>query len=247
MMGRGGLVLCLLLCSTANARAERRAFAGTAEFLTMTKEDVQIDSSITQSYDVFDTNKLRDFVLQLSVAYGITDRFDIAAFQVYQETINEDVMLPSTPFHYKEARVRTRYRFAERGELPVDIMGQLDGRKPFDASGWGLVPRVVVSRDVDKLVIVGNAFADFSLGQDPNKIDLGWAVATTYEVVPELKLGAESFGTKRVKGGDTSLAWLGPAISWAPTKRAWLTLGISFGLTQAAIDLRTDAVIGMTL
>lgn len=250
MSHRVGVVV-VALCSLASlgrpARADRRAFAGTSEYLTMDRHEVQLDSSITQSYDVFGANDLRLFSLALDVAYGISDRWDLAAFQVYEEAISEDPAMESVAFHYREARVRTRYRLAERGEYPVDVMLQLDAVKPFSASGWGLAPRLSLSRELGQLTAAANLYADVGFGDGSTEVDVGWTAGATYAAALQLALGAEAFGSRRVKGGEQSLAWIGPCVSWAPTHRAWIMGSVAFGVTDASIDLRQQFIIGMTL
>ena len=242
----GVAVIVFLVSVPIAAHAERRAFVNTYEYLTMDEHAVQLDASTTQAYGT-GSDTTRAFELQLDAAFGITERWDIAAYQVYDQTSDDDPMSADIPFRYKESRVRTRYRFAERGELPVDLLGMLEARKSFLTDAWGIAPRVVVVREIDKLELVGNALVDIEFGAGTTNVDFGWSVGATYEIVSELKAGLEAFGSSRLNGASRTLAWIGPSVSWAPTSRAWIAANAGFGLTDASIDLRQQVIIGLVL
>ena len=140
------IIIAALVATTAEAHAERRAFTNAFEALTIPTDNVQVDVSTTQSYG-FSGDRPRLFRLELDAALGLTDRWDIAAFQVYDEATDEEPMTADVGFHYTESRFRTRYRFAERGQLPVDLLGMLDVSKAFRTSA-AAKPKFSVNRIV---------------------------------------------------------------------------------------------------
>jgi hypothetical protein len=241
-----GVVIAALAALGVEAHADRRAFTNAYESLTLPKDGVQVDVSTTQAYG-FGNDTTRFFQLQLDAALGITDRWDVAAFQIYDEQTDDDPMTADIAFQYEESRFRTRYRFSERGELPVDLLGMLDLSKSFRSDGWGIAPRLVVARDVDDLTFVANASAEIGLGSGKTTFSAGWAAGVTYEIASKLKVGAEAFGAKQIKGGSANTAWAGPCVSWAPTTKAWIASCGDIGLTAASIDYRQQVIIGLLL
>lgn len=67
--------------------------------------------------------------------------------------------------------------------------------------------------------------------------------------MPSLKIGAEQWGNIEKPFGDAraTRAWVGPAVSWAPSTKLWITSTAGFGLTDAADAFLVRFLIGVGL
>ena len=68
-----------------------------------------------------------------------------------------------------------------------------------------------------------------------------------YEILPEWKLGVESWGGADLDHTDELAASVGPALSWAPASTLWITTTAGFGVTDFADDFSVRAILGVDL
>jgi hypothetical protein len=220
------------------AHADRRAFTHTYEYMTMPKGDLELEFYNTQeSYD-YDTESATTFEQKVEVEYGITDHWDVSIYQVFgggEEAGNQG-------FGYQETQVRTRYRFAERGEWPVDVLLYFEIIKPFGVLGLGVEPKLVLARDFGPLTAVLNLALEVEAEEEVTgteteveyEIEPEYALGVTYELVPEWKAGVESWGNLETFAETEEYAiYAGPAISWAPSSNFWATATAGFKLLGA--------------
>lgn len=226
------------LVVSPEARADRRAFTHTYEYMTMPKGDLELEFYNTQeSYD-YDTESATDFEQQIEVEYGITDHWDISLYQVFgggEQAGNQG-------FGYKETKLRTRYRFAERGEWPVDLLLYFEIIKPFGVLGLGFEPKLVLARDFGPLTVALNLILEIEAEEEVEgteteveyELEPEYALGVTYELVPALKVGVESWGALETFVETEEYAiYAGPAISWAPSANFWATATAGFKLLGA--------------
>ncbi len=214
--------LALLLAAPA-ARADRRTFIRAYEYATQPKGNLEFElwNDIEAPKSGFDDATLTH---RIELEYGITDHWDLALYHVFASA-------PGESFHFDSWRLETRYRLAEKGEWPIDVMLYLEAERPGDFKApWELEEKLILEKDFGALGLVANLVAEQKVlhaGEGHNwEIDLG----ARYEVSPALRLGVEGWTVQETVAGNTAGAWfLGPTFSVA-TAKIWLQLGVGFGL-----------------
>jgi opacity protein-like surface antigen len=245
------LSVVLLAAAASSAHADRRSFTRTYEYMTMPEGETELELYTTQSQADYG-HSAEAFALQLEVEHGITNRWDFSIAhgfdQVSGVTGDDD-----RPFGLRDIKLHTRYRLEERGEWPVDVQLHAEGGKLFGDQIYEGSGRLILARDLDKLAIAANASGDVvhvREGETATEISLGWAAGATYDVFPEIKLGAEAWGDYLLdteEGVDPLRASAGPALSWAPATSLWVTLTAGFGITENADDLSVRGAVGLHL
>ncbi len=231
-----------------DARADRRAFTRTYEYTTMPEGQTEIEIYSTHSRATFDgATSPQSFVLQLEVEHGITDRWDVSLYHVFAQS--SDGLGGGSPLALSEMKLRTRYRFAERGELPVDVLAYAEVAKDFGVGAYALEGKAVLARDIGRTTIAANLIAEVVVGNDVDEaeVELGWSVGASQEVTPAWKIGAETWGDFEAEHTDEIAASAGPALSWAPSAALWVTATAGFGLTDHADAFSVRAIIGFGL
>jgi len=237
----------LVLGQAGTAHADRRAFGYTYEYNTMAEGGLDLELWNTQSRSTFDGGTA-GLEWKAELEYGITDHWDIALYQVFAQDGREGAVA------YDETSLETRYRFAERGQWPVDVLVYLELAKGFGATKWDVEPKLVLARDLGKLSLNLNFAPEvqFSRTADAGKTSLdvalepSWALGASYEVSPRWKVGAETFGAHPFAEKVTE-AWVGPAVSWAPSAKLWVASTAAFGLTDASDAFALRFVLGIGL
>jgi hypothetical protein len=241
-------VLAIAFCAwSAPAHADRRSFAQTYEYVTMPRGGLELEFYNTQTRPSFDDDA-QELVWQIEIEYGITDHWDISLYQAFsQASGNTDPALDSA-FRYSETKLRTRYRFGERGAWPVDVLGYFEIKFPFGEDALALEPKLILARDFGKLTAAVNLIAEIEREDGETELIPEWAAGVTYELSPSFKVGAETFGELAPEGDERELeAWAGPSVSWAPSPKIWITANAGFGLTEESPDLIARAIIGIGL
>lgn len=244
-----GLAAALLIPATASA--DRRAFGFTYEYPTQPEGAIELELWNTQIRDgLNEDGGASSAEQQLEIEYGITDRTSISLYQVVAEP-------PGEGLHYAETKVELRHRLAERGEWPIDITLYGEVAKPFGVAEVELEPKLILARDFGAFTVAANGIAEIGIERAKNaagekKLETdfvpGWAAGITYELMPQLKLGGETWGeAPKVADKRQTFAWAGPAVSWAPSTRLWITGSAGFGLTDRSDDLVARFVISVGL
>jgi len=235
--------LVLALCGTA--AADRRSFTNTYEYTTVPEGHTAIELWHTESRDTWDAHTPQRFEQIVEIEHGLTDHWDAAFYTTFAQVSADDPMT-AEPFHLDDIRLETRYRFADRGEWPIDTLVYLELAKDFGRSIYEIEGKLIVARDFDKLTAAANAIGEVALGNDTkdSELELGWAAGATYEVHPKFRLGAETWGMHEE---DTTMAWAGPAVNIAPSSGLWLTFTAGFGLNNTADKFIGRAILGIEL
>lgn len=232
----------LVLFAWSDARADRRSFTRTYEYMTMPKGGLELEFYNTQETGFGDSDPSA-LKTQVEVEYGITDRWDLSIYQVFKQAKDPTDPAGNKAFEYAETKLRTRYRLGERGGWPVDVLLYFELVKAFGATEYEVEPKLILARDFGKVTLAVNLIGALVLvkGADP-EFEKAYAAGLTYEVVPALKLGAEAFGDFETDGGKR---YLGPSFSWGPSPAMWVAVNAGFGLTDAARDIAVQAIIGL--
>lgn len=240
----------LVVALPAVASADRRAFTRTYEYMTMPTGETEVEIYTTQSRATFDDGSPQSFDLQLEIEHGITDRWDVSLYHVFAQSTGDGTLSdPGEPLHFKEMKLRTRYRFAERGELPVDPLAYFEMKKSFGASVYVAEAKAIVARDFGLVTVAVNPILEVKFGGDVDEaeVEVGWAAGVSYEVAAALKVGAETWGGFEVEAPDEAGVSAGPALSWAPSQSLWVTTTAGFGLNDNADKFSVRAILGMHL
>lgn len=244
-----------LAALAGTAHADRRSFTRTYEYMTMPEGETELEIYSTQSLATLDGPTDKTFDLQLEIEHGITERWDISLYHVLSQTHTvadgDDESL-----RFKEIKVRSRYRFAERGEWPVNVVAYGELIKPFEGRVWEAEAKAILTRDFDRVTAALNLIAEVELDASGPETEIepeyGWAAGVTYEATPAIKVGAECWGAleEEVTADGEELAvaaTAGPAVSWAPASSLWVTSTAGFGLTEHADDFSLRLLLGMHL
>jgi len=240
--------LLLLAAAAAPAHADRRSFTRTYEYMTMPEGETELEIYTTQSKTTWENPSPKEFELQLEIEHGLTERWDFSIYHVFKQSTGpapDDV----EPFHFDEIKLRSRYRFAERGEWPVDVLAYGEIIKVFGEGVWEGEAKAILARDLDKLTLAINLIGEVAFGPSvpEPEVEAGYAAGLVYELMPEWKVGVESWGGFEVEHTDEVSAAVGPSVSWAPASTLWIATTAGFGVTEFTDDFSVRAIIGMDL
>lgn len=244
LAGFAGLLLTSAL-APHSAHADRRTFTRTYEYATMPAGQTELELYSTQSRFRFTDASARSYEFQLELEHGITDRFDLGIYHVFEQSETDTV---SEPLRFTEIKLRGRYRFAERGELPMDLLAYLEGVKAFGQGAYKAEAKLIAARDFDRVLLSTNAIVEVVFGPDAtSELELGWAVGAAYEVSPSLRIGAETYGAFEAEEPEEVAAYLGPTFSWATAGKLWIAGTAGFGLNDEANRISARLILGIDL
>src|SRR5262245_19298248 len=154
--------------------------------------------------------------------------------------------MTSQPYLLHEMKLETRYRFADRGEWPVDLLAYGELAKEFGDSVYEIEAKAIVARDFDMLTAALNLIGAVEFGRDvpETEFEFAWAAGVTYELHPKFNIGVETFGALHE---DEVEASVGPALAVAPSSNLWLTFTAGFGLTDPAPAFGGRVILGIEL
>ncbi len=101
----------------------------------------------------------------------------------------------STP-DFDSARLESRYRFGEEGDLPVDmaLSGEVNTERTEKGSReYGLEPRLILPKDFDKLNVTLNLPTEITLQQ--RTVEFLPSLGVRYDLSQLLRVGSEVKGT----------------------------------------------------
>ncbi len=237
----------MVLAASSTANADRKSFGHTYEYATLPEGQTEVELWHTQMRDTWDAGSPQRFEEKLEIEHGITDHWDMAMYTIFHQTASNNAMVPSEPLGLDAVHLETRYRIADRGELPVDTVLYLELAKDFGQSVYEIESKVIVARDFDRVTCALNVIDELSLGHDvmasPSN-ELGFALGATYELTPKVHVGAETWG---MHGGGETRVSVGPALALAPSSKFWLVVTAGFGLaieSEADVDQDLAAFSG---
>jgi len=242
-------VVVLALAAPSIARADRKSFAYTYEYATLPEGMTEVELWHTQSRDTWDKATAQRFEEKLEIEHGITDNWDAAMYTIFTQTaggLTQGGSEPGAPLALDAISFETRYRFADRGQWPVDTVAYLEVDKDFARSIYELEGKVILARDFDRITVAANLIGEIALGHDvpEPELALGWATGASYELHPKAHLGVETWGGYE----DSKLsASIGPSIGLAPSSRFWLVGNVGVGVTNEAPAFSGRIVMGLLL
>mgnify|MGYP001590883332 CR=1 FL=1 len=231
-----GALGLLVLFGAGPAYADRRAYVWTYEYMTMPKGASELEYYLTAK--VPDLHKYDDrssWEHQVEYEYGLTDWWDVAVYQRWEQTITQ----ADDKFEYTGTKLRTRYRFGEKGMYPLDVLLYLEYISPDDSDSPDVLEgKLILAKDFGSLNVAYNQIIEEGLNND-GQTEHAYAAGVNYEFNPTWKLGVESIGNL-----TEDEYYLGPAASWAG-ERFWVALGALRGLNDRSDDLRVRLIAGL--
>ena len=235
-----GSLLASALIAPA-VRADRRTMVRAYEYMTQPKDNLELEI-----WNEIEAPKAGGFdqattVHRVELEYGITDHWDLALYHVFAQE-------PGASLKFDSWRLETRYRLFEKNVLPVDVELYLEGERPADfAAPWEMEEKLILEKDFGRFALVANFVAAQKLlhlyDRHAWEVDAG----ARYEVVPQLRLGAEFWTIQETAAGVTTGSYYaGPSISFA-TSKLWLQVGAGFGVGDTAGGTFVRSVIGLNL
>ena len=234
-----------LLAGAEEARADRRTMIRAYEYQTQPKDNLEFElwNTVEAPRSSFSDSVL---VQRAELEYGITDHWDLALYHVFERG---GPAADFEEYHFSDWQLETRYRLAEKGEWPVDVLLYLEIERPVDFSKpFELEEKIILEKDFGRFALIANLVG----GQHLGRADLGrvWEVdfGARYELMPQLRVAAEFWTTHEFVGPDVSRNYyLGPSISVA-TRKLWLQVGAGFGLDPAQDQqVQIRSVLGFNL
>src|SRR5689334_17280905 len=149
MKSRLWMASACLMVAAVPARADRRLFTYTYEYKTMPQGATAIEAWHTESRDDWTSLTTQRMEHILEIEHGFTDRWDAALYTVFTQVAAEDPA-GSEAFALHEMKIESRYRFADRGEWPVDVLAYGEVAKEFGASVYEVEAKAIIARDFDK-------------------------------------------------------------------------------------------------
>jgi hypothetical protein len=230
-------VLCLALGlgATTASYADRRSYVWTYEYMTMPKGMWEVEYYSTSEVPDRHKSNMNTLKQWLEIEYGITDKWDIALYQMWKFN-NKRFENDS---EYDGFKIRTRYRFGEKGKFILDPLIYLEyirddnWHKPNVGEA-----KLVLAKDIDRSNISYNQVVKGNLESD-GLANWEYATGASYAINNSFRLGLES------KGSYTSDKFAaGPTLSFA-IRKFFVSWGIAFGLNKRTDDLQTRMIIGV--
>lgn len=228
-----------MLAFAPDARADRRYYGTTYDATTSPPGGVDLELWTTFAQPPRAGGSPQYWYHQIELETGITSRWDVALY-------NDFIYEQSDVTRYAATRVETRYRLSDYGQWFLDPVLYFEMRKewvadkPFAAEGM-----LILAKDVERLNVSLNAGYEIEfIPAGGTEHELFYAVGTSYEIVPWVRVGGEAFGgwTRTVEGPTLSTHYAGPALSFA-TGRNWLVVAAGFGLTDESARMQLRAIL----
>ena len=245
MKQRIGILLVVMGMISWSARdvfAHVRHYVGTTEYNTLPQGEFELENWV--SFEVPDGNRTNENAIQYQeeLEYGITDRWNIAHYQRWK-TINRIGSDDSTI--YEGFKFETKYRIGEKGKFWVDPLLYLelktDVRKKHNVNA--LEGKIVLSKDIEKLNATYNQIMESEV-DNGGRTEHAFALAASYEIFPEVRVGAEFTGQFWNPEGHRNELSFGPALAYEH-KYFWIAAGWRFGLNHAANDHEARLILGI--
>lgn len=238
---RAVVAAAVLLLLPAAARADRRYYGETYNAVTAPPGGLDVELWSTLHQAAKDGSELQFWRHQVELETGITSRWDVALYNVFDAVQGQSTQ-------YQATKVETRYRLSDYGAWFVDPVLYLEARKEWiEDKPFALEGKVILGKDIGPLNFSLNGLyeIEFIPAGGGREHELGYAFGTSYEVAPWVRLGGEVFGDWGKHESDASWAsehYAGPTVSLA-VSRTWLVLGAGFGLTDTSRKSQLRAVL----
>ncbi len=227
--------------------ADERPYAFTYEPVVSARGEVELELYETMYQPRVGGAATREWVHQLEVGYGLTDRLALSGYAIFRTT-------PANSFEPAAFKLEGRYKLLD-SSAPVELVLYAEVEKEIvDDKPFAVEEKLILGRTHGHFSWAANLIAEQEFpAAGGTEIKFGWSAGMAFEPVRGLRLGAESYGwrTRGVDGAVEWTAWAGPTGSVAlpflargPIGGAWFILGAGFGLNDASDKLRLRGVLG---
>ena len=228
-------LVSLFLGMAQNSYADRRSYVWTYEYMTMLKGRYELEYYLTQQQPDISKSKPNTWKHYVELEYGITDRLDVSVYQIFKQTNIES----DSSFEYEGFKLRTRYRIAEKNQLPLDTLLYLEYIRDDDFGKPNVLEgKLVLAKDIGRLNVAYNQIIKQEL-ESGGETKHEYAAGIGYPLMPRFKVGIETKGN--YTGGKY---YIGPTVSWSKGK-FWAALGAAAGLNEKSDDLQVRLITGI--
>lgn len=233
----------LLALAPQPAHAHLRDYIFNQGYYTTRKGEFEVELYNDYNFTDLDNNDRDSSKHQIEMEYGITNRLQLAYYEVYTWNRGDD-------WERDAFKLEGKYRFFEAGELPVDIglyaeYINPDGHKSIRSDEMEL--KLILSKNLGRWNVTGNFIAEREINaHDPWA--LAYTLGATYPVHPKVKLGLEikeTLGKSDDFGIDRKdhKFQLMPVVAFSPTPHTRILFGPAIGLTHPANDLELKSIV----
>jgi len=234
------------IASVTEAHADRRIFAYTYSYQTLPKGELELEYYLDAGINGWDDPKTPkrerdwshvDWQHQIELEYGVTDRLDIGFYNVFSQE-------PFDSFRYEGVKLRSQYRFAERGELAVDPAVYLE--VGYSGDEVKTEEMLILSKRLGRFDFSFNAKGEQEYVVDDKEWEFEFLplLAAGYYFTNSVALSVEYVGTLKIEEGEVEhfANYFGPALSVAGGAFYW-TLAVQPQLGSntdlAAVQIRS--------
>ena len=226
------------------AEAHGRDYLVTQPYYTAKRGEFEVEVWTDFKMPKLDDAGTYNFKQQYEVEYGVTNHFQVAAYEIVKWDRTDD-------FEVDAYKIETKYRFAEEGQWPVDVALYGEYENPngrADTEPQELEGKLILSRDFGPLNLTGNMILQKRL-QSGHHVELSYALGASYPIAPTARVGLEltetlgdvqeEFGFRRA---DHEL-YLVPGVYVNLTKDLRLLAGVAVGLTRGSDDVQFRSIL----
>ena len=215
----------IILTLPLNVHADRRIFGYTYPYQTLPQGTLELEHYLDMGlndWDNPDTPEDEDdwsqikWKHQVEFEYGITDHLDFGLYNVFSQK-------PFGNFGYDGLKLRSRYRFAEQGQLIVDPAIY------FEIGYYGdsvkLEEMLILGKRIANVEISFNGKLEqkYKINDDKWEFEFLPILGIGYHFNNNFALSIEYYGKAKIKNGelDYFVNYMGPALSVAGESFYW--------------------------
>lgn len=233
----------VFLFATGSTWAHTRRYVFNEEYRTIPQGEFEIESWVKLKVPNQQRSNVNSFEYQEELEYGLTDRWTVANYQIW-ETKNKRDKDDSTV--YKGSKIETKYRIGEKGKYWVDPLLYLEWVRDERARNENkFEEKLILSKDFGKLNFNFNQVIESAAGSG-GRTEHKFTLGSTYEFPWDIHVGLEAKGDWWRPGSHRNRLALGPVLAWEG-EHFWLASGVVFGLNRAADDVEARLIVGIPL
>ena len=241
------------------ARADFKAFAHIYPYFTQPEggREIEVWSGV-ETADLSNPSQTTLLEEQIEIEYGITDHWDASLYGVVEQTPPLSPGVPA-PLTFDRFQLETRYRFAEKGQWPVDTEVYAEVERPIDLSRpFELEVKLILAKDLHRFFIQANLIDSENLvGGTAFGYDLGLNLGVGYEIRPWIRVGVEGLENYQLVSQNPGVTpqetiHVGPSVALA-SSRLWFVVTPAFrvygndNIPNVGNDMRLLAIVGLPL
>lgn len=243
------LISTLATLVSVEGRADRRIFGYTYPYQTLPQGTLELEHYLDAGMNGWENPDAippeRDWTRvnwrhQVEFEYGITDRLDFGFYNVFSQA-------PYGNFRYDGVKLRSRYRFAEQGQLPVDPAIYLE--VAYLGEEVKTEEILILSKRIGRLEIAFNAKVEqaYNLRDKEWEFEAQPLLGIGYHFNNQVALGLEYVGKLEMEEGELEYvaSYAGPALSVAGGPFYWtVAVQPQLGARSSVAALQVRSLFG---